>query len=157
MEEDEETTKTFPPWVELEYAVSIGSLFHERYSTRDPLQHMRILAGQGAQVCFTHLSRTSSDSLSKIFGKAPMSEALAHTSCHQISVLDLMEHASVPTEKVCLLDPKSKEELSPSDGDGRFSWFLFGVRIYVILSSTLIYLMAGNTWFARLRCASMRC
>jgi ribosome biogenesis SPOUT family RNA methylase Rps3 len=91
------------------------------------LQHMRILAGPGAQVYFTHLSQTSNDSLTKIFEEAPNSDVLAQTLCHKIGVLDLMKQSSVPLEKVCLLDPKAEEELSPRDGDGRFSWFLFGV------------------------------
>lgn len=38
-----------------------------------------------------------------------------------------MKKADVPLEKVCLLDPKAPQELSPEDGDGRFVWFLFGV------------------------------
>jgi ribosome biogenesis SPOUT family RNA methylase Rps3 len=88
---------------------------------------MRILAGPGAQVYFTHLSQTSSDSLTKIFEEAPNSDVLAQTLCHKIGVLDLMKQSSMPLEKVCLLDPKAEEELSPRDGDGRFSWFLFGV------------------------------
>jgi ribosome biogenesis SPOUT family RNA methylase Rps3 len=108
MEEDEETTKAIPPWVELEYA------------------HMRTLAGPGAQVYFTNLSRTSSDSLAKIFNETPKNDALARTSCYKIGVLDLMKQSSVSLEEVCLLDPKAEEELSPKDGDGRFSWFLFG-------------------------------
>jgi len=108
MEEDEETTKAIPPWVELEYA------------------HMRILAGQDAKIYFTHLSQSSSDSLAKIFGQAPGSDQLAQASCHKISVLDLMTELSVPLEKVCLLDPKAEEQLLPQDGDGRFTWFLFG-------------------------------
>jgi len=109
MEEDEETTKAIPPWVELEYA------------------HMRILAGQDAKIYFTHLSQSSSDSLAKIFGQAPSSDQLAQASCHNISVLDLMTELSVPLEKVCLLDPKAEEQLLPQDGDGRFTWFLFGM------------------------------
>jgi len=108
MEEDEETTKAIPPWVELEYA------------------HMCSLAGPGAQVYFTNLSRTSGDSLAEIFKKIPQNDALAHTSCHQTGVLEFMKQSSVPLEKVCLLDPKAEVELSPLDGDGRFSWFLFG-------------------------------
>jgi hypothetical protein len=91
------------------------------------LQHMRILAGPDARVDFTHLSQTSSDSLAKIFEEAPNIDLLAQTSCHKIGVLDLMKRSSVSVQKVCLLDPKAEEKLSPQDGDGRFSWFLFGV------------------------------
>jgi ribosome biogenesis SPOUT family RNA methylase Rps3 len=33
-------------------------------------------------------------------------------------------------ERVCLLDPKAEQELSPEDGDGRFEYFLFGVGYF---------------------------
>ena len=39
-----------------------------------------------------------------------------------------MEASGVELDKVCLLDPKAETALSPEDGDGRFEWFLFGVR-----------------------------
>lgn len=38
-----------------------------------------------------------------------------------------MKKNNIPLDKVCLLDPRAESELSPEDGDGRFSWFLFGV------------------------------
>ncbi|KAJ7825853.1 SAM-dependent RNA methyltransferase [Mycena olivaceomarginata] len=104
MEEDDETAKAIPPWVELEYA------------------HMRMLAGPAAKIHFTSLSKASRDSLSTVFG----SEAgLANASCHQEGVLELLK-AQTSLEKVCLLDPKAELALSPEDGDGRFEWFLFG-------------------------------
>ncbi|KAJ7337531.1 SAM-dependent RNA methyltransferase [Mycena albidolilacea] len=104
MEEDDETAKAIPPWVELEYA------------------HMRMLAGPAAKIHFTSLSKASRDSLSMVFG----SEAgLADASCHQEGVLELLK-AQTSLEKVCLLDPKAELALSPEDGDGRFEWFLFG-------------------------------
>jgi len=99
---------------------------------------MRILAGPGALVYFTHLSQTSSDSLTKIFEEAPGNgDVLAQTLCHKIGVLDLMKQSCVPLEKVCLLDPKAEEELNPRDGDGRFSWFLFGVCL-ILYSVTML-------------------
>ncbi|CDO72108.1 hypothetical protein BN946_scf184962.g51 [Trametes cinnabarina] len=107
MEEDEETPKSIPKWVELEY------------------MHMRTLAGPGATVHFTHLSPGSCNTLSALFsqdGDSSKAEAYAH----QNSVLQIMEEKGVPLEKVCLLDPKAEKELSPEDGDGRFEWFLFG-------------------------------
>lgn len=134
MEEDEETTKIIPPWVELEYAVgTTQSVFivDLKFST----QHMRILAGEDAKIHFTHLSQSSSDSLTKIFGQASNDHGLAQASCYNIGVLNLMKELSVPLEKVCLLDPKAEVQLSPQDGDGRFTWFLFGVRMsYFYLS-----------------------
>ncbi|KZP30881.1 DUF431-domain-containing protein [Athelia psychrophila] len=107
MEEDEDTARSIPPWVELEYA------------------HMRILAGSNAHVYFTHLSKSSCESLSKIFAESN-AEGLAQASCYEIGVLELMEQMSVPLERVCLLDPKATEALSPQDGDGAFEWFLYG-------------------------------
>ena len=120
---------------------------------------MRILAGQGAQVCFAHLSRASNDSLAKIFEETSRNNTLARASCHQIGVLDLMAQSSVSLEEVCLLDPKAEQELSPQDGDGRFSWFLFGVCVYFIIPSCRYYhamvgtyqmlvFLSGNTRFA---------
>jgi hypothetical protein len=45
-------------------------------------------------------------------------------------MIDLIKDGGSDTniEKVCLLDPKAEQELSPDDGDGRFEYFLFGVR-----------------------------
>ena len=39
-----------------------------------------------------------------------------------------MKTSGMELDKVCLLDPKAEAALSPEDGDGRFEWFLFGVR-----------------------------
>jgi len=108
MEADEETTKAIPPWVELEYA------------------HMRMLAGPDAHVQFTSLSKSSSDFLNSAFALASKDVDLSRVSCHRDNIMDLMKQSSIPLEKVCLLDPKAKTELSPEDGDGRFEWFLFG-------------------------------
>ncbi|KAJ3716381.1 SAM-dependent RNA methyltransferase [Lentinula raphanica] len=108
MEEDDESSKVVPPWVELEYA------------------HMRSLAGSGSQVHFTHLSQTSSNSLTEKFTKSG-SDGQAEAVCHEVGVFDLIrERLGGDLEKVCLLDPKAEKELSPEDGDGRFEWFLFG-------------------------------
>ncbi|KAJ2928489.1 hypothetical protein H1R20_g8619, partial [Candolleomyces eurysporus] len=112
MEEDEETSKAIPPWVELEYA------------------HMRTLAGPDSQVHFTHLSKASSDSLNAAFAQsdaeAAASSGKAKAICHSAGVLELMKERGVPLNKVCLLDPKADKVLSPEDGDGEFEWFLFG-------------------------------
>ncbi|KAJ7454030.1 SAM-dependent RNA methyltransferase [Mycena galericulata] len=108
MEDDDETAKAIPPWVELEYA------------------HMRMLAGPSARIHFTHLSKASSASLSSVF--TPQS-ALSAADCHQTGVLDLLEQqlgGPGSLQKVCLLDPKAELPLSPEDGGGRFEWFLFG-------------------------------
>jgi len=108
MEEDDETPKALPEWVELEY------------------KHMRTLAGPRARVHFSHLSQTAGNSLSTVLKEQPGQDSLAVAECHQIGVLDLMKQEGIPLDKVCLLDPKADEQLSPADGDGCFAWFLFG-------------------------------
>ncbi|KAJ3573103.1 hypothetical protein NP233_g2645 [Leucocoprinus birnbaumii] len=106
MEDDEQTPAAVPPWVRLEYA------------------HMRTLAGPGANVYFTSLSKSSSASLSTEFQSTP--ESLANAQCHQQGVLDLMKTHGISLDRVCLLDPKAEKVLAPEDGDGTFDWFLFG-------------------------------
>ncbi|TFK68979.1 DUF431-domain-containing protein [Pluteus cervinus] len=116
MEEDDESTKSVPPWVELEYA------------------HMRTLAGQTGEVHFTHLSKSSCDGLLKspVFQHPSSSEftqaksQVAGAFVHQIGVLELMKENGVSISEVCLLDPKAEESLKPEDGKGAFKWFLFG-------------------------------
>ncbi|EAU83755.1 hypothetical protein CC1G_07490 [Coprinopsis cinerea okayama7 len=113
MEEDDETSKAIPTWVELEYA------------------HMRTLAGPSAQVHFTSLSEASRDFLRSSIDRdasqpGSTESEKAKASFHKDGILKLMEDFGVPIEKVCLLDPKAEKELSPEDGDGRFEWFLFG-------------------------------
>uniref|UniRef100_D8PMX9 DUF431-domain-containing protein n=2 Tax=Schizophyllum commune (strain H4-8 / FGSC 9210) TaxID=578458 RepID=D8PMX9_SCHCM len=109
MEEDEETPKSIPPWVELEYS------------------HMRILAGYGSTVHFTNLSEASRASLSEAFFQSS-DDKLADAQCHKEGILQLLKEKtrSDSLDSVCLLDPKAEKELSPEDGDGRFEWFLFG-------------------------------
>ncbi|KAL1715641.1 SAM-dependent RNA methyltransferase [Schizophyllum commune] len=110
MEEDEETPKSIPPWVELEYS------------------HMRILAGPGSTVHFTNLSEASRASLSEAFAQSS-DDGLADAQCHKEGIIHVLKEktGSDSLDTVCLLDPKAEKELSPEDGDGRFEWFLFGV------------------------------
>ncbi|KAI0786947.1 SAM-dependent RNA methyltransferase [Abortiporus biennis] len=110
MEEDDESSKTIPKWVELEY------------------KHMQTLAGKEDQIHFSHVSSTSRTTLQQLFSSQSDEEQAtkARADAHTIGVLDLMKESGVPLEKVCLLDPKASKELSPEDGDGRFEWFLFG-------------------------------
>ncbi|KAF5325451.1 hypothetical protein D9619_009971 [Psilocybe cf. subviscida] len=107
MEEDDESSKTIPPWVELEYA------------------HMRMLAGPDARVMFTSLSKASCDFIDASFGSKAGTN-LAAFSCHREGIMERMQAEGISLDKVCLLDPKAESELSPEDGDGRFQWFLFG-------------------------------
>ena len=111
------------------YGLSIVSLCG-RKQTDLCMQHMRMLGGSEARIHFTHLSKLSSTSLARSFEgfAASGNKSMAQAFTHNISVLDLMKESSVPLEKVCLLDPKAEKELSVDDGDGRFEWFLFGVR-----------------------------
>ncbi|PFH48287.1 hypothetical protein AMATHDRAFT_65865 [Amanita thiersii Skay4041] len=132
MEEDDEMSKTIPPWVALEY------------------EHMRALAGQGGEVHFTHLSARSCEWLSKKFEESTVDSAdgvadpdpvrsvvdgslsLARAVVHQRGVMELLGsqgssvNVGTTIERVCLLDPKAEKELAPEDGDGRFDCFLFG-------------------------------
>ncbi|KAF8909713.1 hypothetical protein CPB84DRAFT_1812961 [Gymnopilus junonius] len=101
MEEDEETTKAIPPWVELEH------------------EHMRTLAGPDAHVQFTSFSTSTPLSSSP-------QDKKAQAPFHLRGMMQRML-SSIPLDKICLLDPKAEKELAPEDGDGRFEWFLFGV------------------------------
>ncbi|KAA1474640.1 DUF431-domain-containing protein [Dentipellis sp. KUC8613] len=102
--------KALPRWVELEYT------------------HMLTFAGPASTVLFTHLSPSASSSLSATLAPNPTSASppRAKAECHTAGILDLLKERGIPLEKVCLLDPKAESELSPEDGDGRFSCFLFG-------------------------------
>lgn len=91
---------------------------------------MKILAGPGSEVDFTHLSKSSCETLGNLF-QSSTSERSAEAFAHPEGVMDFMNHKGVPLNKVCLLDPKAEKPLSPEDGDGRFEWFLFGVRHFV--------------------------
>jgi ribosome biogenesis SPOUT family RNA methylase Rps3 len=92
---------------------------------------MRTMAGPGATVHFTHLSKSASASLDAVIAADSSTDpdALAAAQSHQLGVIALMEREGVPLERVCLLDPKAPEALAPEDGDGRFAWFLFGVSV----------------------------
>lgn len=85
---------------------------------------MRTLAGPGAQIHFTSLSKSSSSFLSTEFQST--SESLADAQCHQLGILDLMKSHGISLDRVCLLDPKAEKALSPEDGGGTFDWFFFG-------------------------------
>jgi hypothetical protein len=102
---------------------------------------MRMLAGPDAHVHFTHLSKVSSESLANAF-EASGSD-LSKASCYQYGVLDLIKNSpsGLDLQKVCLLDPKAERALSPEDGDGRFDWFLFGVRTLPIPDLRLLNVM----------------
>lgn len=96
---------------------------------------MRILAGPKAQVRFTHLSKSSCKSLEEALKPSSSPDDLAAFSCHSEGILECMKNSGIPIDKVCLLDPKAEAELSPEDGDGRFDWFLFGVRPFSFASN----------------------
>ncbi len=92
---------------------------------------MQSLAGPCAQIHFTHLSRASSIALQHLFS-SPQSNHVtsnAKVDSHSIGVLELLKNTGASLDKVCLLDPKAPQELSPDDGDGRFDCFLFGVGL----------------------------
>jgi hypothetical protein len=108
---------------------------------------MRTLAGPDAHIHFSSLSESSTASLSKDFHQT--SEKLADAQCHQQGILDLIKSRGINLDRVCLLDPKAEQALSPEDGDERFYWFLFGVRrppfLYFCRLSRLTQLPLGNS------------
>ncbi|KAK2459783.1 hypothetical protein APHAL10511_008215 [Amanita phalloides] len=108
MEEDDDASKTVPRWVFLEYS------------------HMLKLAGRNSCVHFTHLSPTSCAWLEEKLGGN--SATIAKAYMHQKGVMDMLDAPELSTSigRVCLLDPRAKQELKPDDGDGRFNCFLFG-------------------------------
>ena len=89
---------------------------------------MRTLAGPESEVHFTHLSHASCATLTSLFADEDKPDA-AKGVAHREGIMELLQKADVPIEKVCLLDPKAEKELSPEDGDGRFEYFLFGVSV----------------------------
>ncbi|KAF8257300.1 DUF431-domain-containing protein [Lactarius quietus] len=110
MEADDPTPRALPRWVELEY------------------KHMCTLAGPDADVAFTHLSSAAATALSTALPSpsAPTdASGPARAACHEEGVLALMQARGIPLESVCLLDPKARWVLSPSDSYN-FAWFLFG-------------------------------
>ncbi|CAE6478671.1 unnamed protein product [Rhizoctonia solani] len=104
MEEDDEESKSVPPWVYLEY------------------KQMIAIAGSTSSVLFTHLSSSSSAALNSALASV---QASSKFEVHSLGILDVMKQHGVELNQVCLLDPKAEKELSPSDGES-FSWFLFG-------------------------------
>ena len=114
---------------------------------------MRTLAGPDASVAFTSLSSATSASLSAAFTDADppatttttttttsdsVSPAAAQVQCHEQGILALTQTRNIPHERVCLLDPKASLALTPSDGDaGKFTWFLFGVRLQLCFFASL--------------------
>ncbi|KAG8743275.1 hypothetical protein FRC10_012238 [Ceratobasidium sp. 414] len=106
MEEDDEESKTVPPWVYLEY------------------RQMIVIAGASSSVLFTHLSASSKKALDSELASVPSGSGF---DVHTAGVLDVMEQQGIELGQVCLLDPKAEQALSPGDGD-KFRWFLFGVR-----------------------------
>lgn len=87
---------------------------------------MRMLAGFGSEVHFTHLSKVSGDSLLEAFRQSSPETHIADVFCTTKGVLDLIKAIGVSLDQVCLLDPKACHELSPSD---KYTNFLFGVSV----------------------------
>jgi len=87
---------------------------------------MLTLAGPANSVRFTHLSPTSCDKLQTLWLESPGGRSTASAQVTTRGILDAMKEEDLSVSSVCLLDPRAPQALSPSDGDGRFSWFLFG-------------------------------
>lgn len=98
---------------------------------------MQTLAGPSSKVYFTHVSSSSKASLETLFSTTDSASGEEGKDGAQVSawtqgVQEVMKQEGVSLEKVCLLDPRAEKELAPEDGDGRFEWFLFGVRPSVV-------------------------
>ncbi|EIN11578.1 DUF431-domain-containing protein [Punctularia strigosozonata HHB-11173 SS5] len=107
MEADDHTPKALPEWVELEY------------------KHMLALAGKDSTVHFTHLSDSSARSLLSSLN-ASSDPSTAKGAAHTDDILSWLKSQSISIDQVCLLDPKATSALTPEDGNGVFSCFLFG-------------------------------
>ncbi|KAL5639707.1 hypothetical protein ACGC1H_006334 [Rhizoctonia solani] len=114
MEEDDEESKSVPPWVYLEY------------------KQMIAIAGPTSSVLFTHLSSSSRAALNSALASV---QASSKFEVHSLGILDVMKQHGVDLNQICLLDPKAEKELSPSDGES-FSWFLFGGILGKIVQSS---------------------
>lgn len=88
---------------------------------------MRVLAGPGSAIHFTHLSRASRASLA-----FEANDDLADAKAHTAGILEWMAGQGFSLGQICLLDPKADKALSPEDGDGRFSAFLYGVSTQIV-------------------------
>lgn len=119
MEEDEPSSSesSLPHWVQLEYS------------------QMLSLAGPSSAVYFTNLSRSSAlhldTALIQAHDAGNSGDSRAKHVAETRGAMELRETHGIPLEEICLLDPKATQELRPEDGDGRFRWFLFGVRQYL--------------------------
>ncbi|GAA5850608.1 hypothetical protein JCM8547_001928 [Rhodosporidiobolus lusitaniae] len=102
--EDDNTDRTFPHWIALEYA-----------------QMLRVAAP--SQVVFSSLSPASVSSLSEQLKQRGAKEESFVVETK--SVQELMKEKGIPLDKVCLLDPRATQEIGPEDKD-KFEWFLFG-------------------------------
>ncbi|PVG03724.1 DUF431-domain-containing protein [Serendipita vermifera] len=109
MEEDEkDKSSSLPQWVLLEYS------------------HIVSLIAPDGEVAFTHLSSSSCKELEGALAASQTAKTGGTHNSYTISVLELMKQRNVPLDRVCLLDPKAEKELTPTDGDGEFDFFLFG-------------------------------
>ncbi|KAL1408490.1 hypothetical protein Q8F55_005302 [Vanrija albida] len=106
MEQDDEATRALPEWVRLEYA------------------HMLVAVGDASEVDFTSLSTSSIPPLREYLDTKPSS---SKAGLHTAPVLDMLaaREPPIPQSRVCLLDPRATEVISPADAD-KFDVFLYG-------------------------------
>ncbi|KAG8807388.1 hypothetical protein FRC17_004485, partial [Serendipita sp. 399] len=112
MEEDEPDSalSSLPQWVLLEY------------------RHMLSLAEEDSTVIFNHLSKSSCSVLDRALSEGANAQgktsegsskkSMANYQSSSLTLEELMESHNIEKERICLLDPKSPTELSPSDGNG---------------------------------------
>ena len=118
MEVDDNTPETLPPWVQLEYSHILERTHHTLSSTP-------------SQVFFTNLSPRAATSLShQLAGSASSSSSSLSTRSTFTTASDSIEalitnQVLPPKPKICLLDPRADQAISPQDAE-QFNGFLFG-------------------------------
>lgn len=101
-----EDSDVLPPWVSLEYSHIL--------STINP---------SGSRALFTNLSPVIQQALTQQCGNSAEQAGAEYALTDSIE--QLIANGTVKKERVCLLDPKAPQVLSPADKD-QFDCFLFG-------------------------------
>lgn len=124
MEEDE-ADSSFPHWIALEYAQML------KWAAPNQVIFSSLSPASVASLCPSPAppSLPTFPSSDLAFSPHAAEQLLARGAqpdsfrAETKSVLELMQLEGVPLEKVCLLDPRAKGEIAPSDGN-EYEWFL---------------------------------
>lgn len=99
-----EDSDVLPPWVFLEYAHILS-----------------LVQPSGSRALFTNLSPVIQEALQQRCA----AQSQGHDFALRESIEDLISSGNINKDRVCLLDPKAPQVLSPADADS-FDVFLFG-------------------------------